>query len=209
MVFVKIAFRMENSTHLSPSLLLRIVDAELHISGKETTMSDLGTILTGNLEAVRSLVQAAERAEPIWNKPRAQGKWSAAQVTEHVARALEESAHVAAGRPSKFPTFPSFFRPIVRALFFNRVIRKRSFPKAKTNKPFDPESGPETPAAAKKRLEEAVMLFEKECRACAGGDGIVHSSVFGKVSVEDYALFQELHTRNHTAQVPSPKQVVE
>ena len=167
-------------------------------------MSDLDTILAGNLEAVRELTRAAEQAGSIWTQPRAPGKWSAAQVTEHVARALEESAHVAAGRPSKFPTFPSFFRPVVRGLFFNRVIRKRSFPKAKTNKPFDPESGPETPAAAARRLDEAVRLFEKECRGCAGRGGIVHSTIFGDVPVEDYALFQELHTRNHTAQVPSP-----
>ncbi|MDH4070223.1 MAG: DinB family protein [Ignavibacteria bacterium] len=167
-------------------------------------MSDIETILTGNLEAVRELIQAAEKAEPIWTQPRAPGKWSAAQVTEHVARALEESANVVAGRPSKFPTFPSIFRPIVRGVFFNRVIRKRTFPKAKTNKPFDPESGPDSPAAAARRLNAAVQLFEKECRTCAGGTGVVRSTIFGDVSVGDYALFQELHTRNHTGQIPSP-----
>lgn len=166
-------------------------------------MNSLDQILAGNREAVELLIKAAEKAGPIWTKPRAKGKWSASQVTEHVARALEESANVAAGRPSKFPTLPSFLRPIVRGVFFNRVLKKRSFPKAKTNKPFDPESGPETPPAARVRLERAVKLFETECRACEERGGIVASTIFGNVSVADYAQFQEIHTRSHTTQIPT------
>jgi len=86
-------------------------------------MADVAEALAGNRAAVDELVSGAERAAGVWTTPRAPGKWSPSQVVEHVARALEESANVVAGVPSKFPTFPAFLRPLARGLFFNRVLR--------------------------------------------------------------------------------------
>ena len=114
---------------------------------------------------------------------------------EHVARALEESANLVAGSPTKFPTLPAFIRPIVRVLFFNRTIKKGKFPRAKTSKAFDPESGSATPAEACKRLESAADKFERACSTSAANGKNVESGVFGTVSVEDYVKFQELHAR--------------
>lgn len=121
---------------------------------------------------------------------------------EHVALALEESANVVSGAPSKFPTLPMFLRPLVRGLFFNRVLKKNAFPKAKTNKAFDPASGPPTPDAARVRLETALAAFDQACRARAVSGKKVASTIFGTVSVEDYARFQALHTRHHCKQMP-------
>jgi len=47
---------------------------------------------------------------------------------EHVARSLGEFANVAAGAPSKLPTFPVFVGPLVRTLFLHRVLRTQTFP---------------------------------------------------------------------------------
>ncbi len=69
-------------------------------------MSTLEEALEANREAVRGLVAAGERSGARWSVPRAEGKWSPAQVTEHVALSLEESANLVAGRPSKFPKLP-------------------------------------------------------------------------------------------------------
>ncbi|MBI3983016.1 MAG: DinB family protein [Gemmatimonadetes bacterium] len=165
-------------------------------------MPDMSTVLAATRGAVDDLVTTADRAAAVWTVPRAPGKWSPSQVVEHVARALEESANVVAGTPSKFPTFPGFLRPLVRAVFFNRVLKNNAFPKAKTSKPFDPASGPATPAAARSRLHEAFARFDKECRARAANGQPVVSTLFGAVSVEDYVRFQEIHTRHHTRQIP-------
>ena len=166
-------------------------------------MRDIEQAVAQHREAIRRLLSAAQSARAIWTTPRAPGKWSPSQVTEHIARSLEESAHVAAGRPSRFPTFPSLVRPLMRVLFFNRVLSTQAFPKAKTNPPFDPESGPSSPDDATRRVTEAAELFETECRACHGRGEVVRSTVFGNVSVMDYMKFQELHTRHHTKQIPS------
>ena len=165
-------------------------------------MADVGTVLAGNRAAVDDLIAAAGRTGAAWTTPRAPGKWSPSQVVEHVARALEESANVVAGTPSKFPTFPTMLRPIVRGLFFNRVLRKGRFPKAKTTKALDPATGPATPAEARRRLEGALAEFDQACRTRAASGPIITSTLFGAVSVEDYAKFQELHTRHHRAQLP-------
>lgn len=164
-------------------------------------MTEVIDALTANRTAVNDLMAAAERCASTWTTPRAPGKWSPSQVVEHVARALEESANVAVGVPSKFPNLPVFVRPLVRVLLFNRVLKKGTFPKAKTNKAFDPASGPPTPSAARARLEGAVAKFEQACCARMASGPTLDSGIFGSVSIEDYARFQELHTRHHCRQM--------
>ncbi len=166
-------------------------------------MVDVSTVLAATRSAIDDLIAAAERSGSAWTTPRAPGKWSPSQVVEHVALALEESAHVVAGVPSKFPTFPAFVRPLVRGVFFNRILKKGSFPSAKTNKAFDPASGPATPAEARARLEGALAEFDRACRARAANGERITSTLFGSVPLADYVRFQELHTRHHTKQIPA------
>jgi hypothetical protein len=169
-------------------------------------MADVDTALAANREAVNDLIAAAARSEATWTAPRAPGKWSPSQIVEHVARSIEESANVVSGTPSKFPTFPTFVRPLVRGVFFNRVLKKNAFPKAKTVKAFDPLSGPPSPAAARLRLDAALANFDQACRTRVASGKVVESTIFGAVSVEDYARFQALHTRHHCKQMPGASQ---
>jgi len=165
-------------------------------------MTEVTSVLNAARSAVGELTAAAEGAASEWTTPRAPGKWSPSQVVEHVARALEESANVVAGSRSKFPTFPRIVRPAVRVLFFNRVLRSGSFPKAKTTKPMDPSSGPATPFEGRARLEAAFAHFDRECRARAETGEHVMSTLFGSVPVADFVRFQEIHTRHHRTQMP-------
>ena len=115
----------------------------------EAKMNQLNDALNSNRLAVEAVIAAAETSGPAWAVARAPGKWSPAEILEHLARSMEESANEVAGMPSKFPTLPSLVRPLVRAVFFNRTLRKQAFPKARTNKSMDPAFGPETPAAGR------------------------------------------------------------
>src|SRR5881296_3318524 len=127
-------------------------------------MADINAVLGASKEAIDQLMLAGERTGAAWTSPRAPGKWSPSQIVEHVARSFEESANVAAGRPSKFPKLPGVVHPIVRGLLFKRVLRKGAFPKAKTNKAMDPASGPATPGEGRVRLETAHKKFDDACR---------------------------------------------
>lgn len=164
-------------------------------------MSDLDESLAASRLAVVRMIAAAEGCGEHWRTPRAPGKWSPSQVTEHVARALDESANVVEGRPSQFPKLPGPIRFLARTLLFNRVLRTNGFPKAKTSRPFDPQSGPDTPAAARMRLESAMARFEHACRSRAAIDRL-ETLTFGTVALTDYVRFQAIHVRHHTGQMP-------
>ena len=87
-------------------------------------------------------------------------------------------------------------------MFFRRVLKKGAFSNAKTFAAFDPASGPASPADARARVDAALAKFNDACRARTAAGQEVLSTVFGTISVEDYAKYQELHTRHHTAQIP-------
>jgi hypothetical protein len=163
-------------------------------------MPDLTSALAAHRAAVGDLIAVAEKAAPNWNTPRAPGKWSPAQVVEHMAIALEENANVMAGRPSKIPTLPAFVRPLTR-LVFNRIVRTGGFPKAKTNSAMTPARGPATAAEARARLESALAKFESESRFLESTRQPVASGAFGKVPLEDFVRFNELHARHHIKQI--------
>jgi hypothetical protein len=164
-------------------------------------MADIDTALAASRDAIDQLIISGERAGSAWTVARAAGKWSPSQIVEHVARALEESANMAIGRPSKFPKLPAVIQPIVRSLLFKRVLRNAAFPKAKTNKAMDPADGPATPAEGRARLENAHQKFDEACREIASRGDRVRTTIFGEVRVEDYVRFTELHTRHHNKQM--------
>lgn len=164
-------------------------------------MADIDTALTASREAVEELIASGERTGGAWTTAQAPGKWSPSQIVEHVARSIEESAHVAAGRPSKFPNLPAILHPVVRMFLFNRVLKNGAFPKARTNKAMDPERGPATPVEGRVRLLEAHARFEEACRQLGSRRERIRTTVFGAVPVEDYVRFMEIHTRHHDKQV--------
>ena len=164
-------------------------------------MRDINAALSASKQAIDELIVAGERTGAAWTAPRAPGKWSPSQIVEHVARSLEESANVASGRPSKFPTLPAVAHPVVRVLLFKRVLKKEGFPKAKTNKAMDPANGPATPSEGRTRLESAHDKFDVACRQLALRGERMRTTIFGAVSVEDYVRFMEIHTRHHNKQI--------
>src|SRR5687768_1681475 len=164
-------------------------------------MADINTALAASKDAIDQLMVAGERTATAWTAPRAPGKWSPSQIVEHVARSLEESANMAAGRPSKFPKLPGVVHPIVRGLLFKRVLRKAAFPKAKTNKAMNPATGPATAAEGRRRLETAHQKFDEACRQIASQDVPMQATIFGAVLVKDYVRFMALHTRHHGKQI--------
>lgn len=153
-------------------------------------------------ESVGELMAAGEKSGPAWNTPRAAGKWSPNEIVEHVSIALEESTNQLEGKPSRFPSLPVFVRPIIKGLFFNRIIKTGKFPKARAPRALSPIGGAATPAEGRARLEAAADAFTTVCRARAAAGQPVESTVFGKAPVEDFVRFQELHTRHHVKQMP-------
>jgi Protein of unknown function (DUF1569) len=164
-------------------------------------MRSLDQALADSRDAVEHLIASSEQRAAEWAAPRGPGKWSPSQLVEHVARSLEESAHMAAGQPSKFPNLPAILHPVLRAVLFKRVLRNGAFPKAKTNPAMNPASGPASPAEGRARLETAHQTFAAAARQSMAHAGRLRTTMFGAVAVEEYVRFMELHTRHHAKQL--------
>lgn len=164
-------------------------------------MSDLQSRVTAARVAVDEVVETSVACAARWLVPAAPNKWSPAQVAEHVARSLEEAAIDMTGQRSKMPSLAWPLRFVARKLLFERVLARGAFPRAKTNKAMDPETGPESPAAAGLRLDAAWRTFADACRTRSASSSLAASRTFGAVPLADYVRFQEIHTRHHRAQM--------
>jgi hypothetical protein len=159
--------------------------------------------LAATRAAVDEMIRTASSCSANWSTPRPPGKWSPSYVVEHVAISLEASANDIAGRPSALPSIPRPLHFLVRAAFFNRVVRTGKFPKAKTNAEMIPHTGPATSADAAGRLDTAWQTLAAACADAASRGDKIRSKTFGSVSLSDYVLFQEKHTRHHQKQMIS------
>jgi hypothetical protein len=172
---------------------------------ERVAMATVSQALEQNRLAVDEFLVTAADSSAHWTTPRAPAKWSPAQVTEHVARAMEQSGYGIAGKPTLFPVFPRWLRPVMRVVFFNRMVRTGHFPGGtRTNKPMDPDSGPATIADARARLLGALAILEAASLARGPTDHLVDSTTFGRVSLADYLMFQAHHTRHHRPQLRPP-----
>jgi hypothetical protein len=152
-------------------------------------------------EAVDALSAAAAAASERWSQSPGPERWSPGQIVEHVAMTLDESAKVAAGKPSRFPELPPFVRPFVRWLFLNPALRKSAIPRGVTTPAFNPAQGLATMLEGRVRLSRALLEFDQAVRLSAARGPVVRSTVFGTVSASRFVRFQALHTRHHIAQL--------
>jgi DinB superfamily len=140
--------------------------------------------------------------DAAWLRPRAPGKWSPAQVTEHVAIAYEVAHAVVAGTYTG-RTAPRIIRLVIRAIGFNPILRKGRFPiGTKAPSIFQPGETPGSVSDVTARLEKAAGGFVSAVEAAARrGQPVVDHPFFGRVSLSDYSRLQALHTRHHRDQL--------
>lgn len=162
-------------------------------------MPDLPDRLAAARSALDDLVRTANACAGAWTVPAAPGKWSPAQVVEHVARSFEAGALDLSGQRSGLVNLPAPVRFVARKLLFERVLARGRFPRARTNRAMDPEAGSASPAEAADRLDGAWRRFADACGAASGD--LARSRVFGNVPIAAYVQFHELHARHHAAQM--------
>ena len=166
-------------------------------------MTEVASALQATRTAVEALIAAAEGSAAVWTThPPSSRKVVPFSAGGARRSHPHEGAKVVAGKPSKFPRLPFFLRPLMRGLFFRRVLGTGRFARAKTNKAMDPETGPTSPSDARARLNASLAAFERACQARAEVADEVSKSMFGPVPPIDYVRFTELHTLHHLGQMP-------
>jgi uncharacterized damage-inducible protein DinB len=169
-------------------------------------MSDLQTVITDDRRAVTDFLATARAVPPAaWHQPRAPGKWSPAQVTEHVAIAYEVSRGILRGTFA-WRGAPRFVRPLIRTFFLKPVLKTGRFAKGgKTPTHFEPTTTPASIGDLATRLQAAATAFEVDVQAAAqGGQTTLDHPFFGAVPLAEYLRLQVIHTSHHRQQLPPP-----
>jgi len=166
-------------------------------------MSSVKPTIVDNREAVDAFITAARSVPPsAWTAPRAPGKWSPGQVTEHVAIAYEISRAILDGSFSG-RSAPRPLRPLIRVLFLNRVLKTGRFVKGgKAPAAFQPSASPSSITDLAARLRAAAAAFEADVETAAQqGRTTLEHPFFGRIALADYARLQAIHTRHHSQQL--------
>jgi len=168
-----------------------------------TEIAELQDAIADNRRAIEAFIAGARAVPPAaWLQPRAPGKWSPAQVTEHVAIAYEVARAVVdgtyAGRAA-----PRIVRLVIRTIGFNPIVRSGRFRKGtKAPAVFQPTGSPASVADLTGRLEAAAGGFVAAVEAAARrGQAVVDHPFFGRVALPDYTRLQAIHTRHHHEQL--------
>ena len=153
------------------------------------------------------LAAAAAVPSAVWNTPRAPGKWSPAQVAEHVrvtyAAVLSE---LGGGQGMRLRT-SWLKRTLLRRLVMPWMLRTRRFPKgAPAVREIRPGDGPFDRAAVLAGLRAEGERFLTAVAALDPGRfaGITHP-FFGRMEPVAGLRLLTLHTQHHQAQLAAPE----
>ena len=168
--------------------------------------TDLANELAAHRAAVGRFIEAAAAVPAgAWDRPRAPGKWTPAQVAEHVALAMDASTSIMQGdNPSA--AAPRWLRPIVRALWLGPVLRRGGFSgRDRAPKGFGPSVAGVRQVDLRARLEGSLEAFQRVAAACGhGGRTTFMHPLFGRLAWADYVRLSALHAAHHQGQLGSP-----
>jgi DinB superfamily len=162
---------------------------------------DLEASLDDNRARVNDFIVASRGTAGSWNTPVRPGKWSPAELAEHINLSYRQSAEMMGGQGTGgFPKVPVIFRPLLRKLAFRPVLRRGRFGRpVKTFKSLTPSNLPKDPGEAAERLGATLQAYEATVRSIS--TPTIRHPAFGEVSATDYVLFLAIHTRHHQGQL--------
>lgn len=155
----------------------------------------LGEILTTLLGPL------AGRPAAAW-KQGADGKWTVAQIVEHIVLSLEASAE----RFEKRRDRPPMDRRsnVLQTIARNLVLRMEWFPSGgKAPAVALPSAAPDPPVL-ERRLRAAVARFDRlaaDLLPARAHDLFVGHHIFGDLTLPEWLRFHVVHTRHHAKQL--------
>lgn len=149
--------------------------------------------------------QASVLDEARWMVPIEAGKWSPAEITEHVRLVYEILHSELTGGTGLAPRVGGFVRAIFRRVFLPRILKSgRIARKVKAPKEIVPLKIEPNRKLALARLREDAERFEKTLAGHSGtGHPCVTHHLFGSFDAETGLHFITIHLDNHRRQLPS------
>ncbi len=156
-------------------------------------------------DAAADLVAAAERVPPEkWLIPRGEGKWSPAEVVEHLNLAYDVLlAELAGGKGLQVRT-KFWLRMYLRLVYMPRLMRGGPFPEG-VRAPRElrqPVANPDQSSAIAGFRDRAARMISGASAAIADGRKVLLTHpYFGKSPLPDGVLFCARHIQHHRKQI--------
>lgn len=165
-------------------------------------MTELETAIADNRAAVEEFIDRARRLDAAaWSAPRGEGKWTPAQVAEHLAIVYEYNRKVVTGTAGRGA--PRFLQPLARWFIVDRTLKAGRFTrKGRAPGIFQPSAAPAAAAEVLGRLTKALIGFESDMRSGhPEARHTVRHPFFGPLPTIDYLRLQAIHARHHRSQL--------
>jgi hypothetical protein len=158
--------------------------------------------------AVEGFLGAAAAVDASgWQSPLADGKWTPAQVTQHLIQTYEVLvAQVRTGKGLKVQT-GWLLRQVLRQVVLRHIMRTRRLPRgAKAPRALLPADADASQGAAIERLRAAAAEFEAELLARRDEPSLqLTHHIFGSVGALEGLDFVAIHTEHHGRQIAAPQ----
>lgn len=165
-------------------------------------MTELETAIADNRAAVEEFIERARRIDAaVWPVPRGEGKWSPAQIAEHLAIVYEYNRKVVTGDAGGGA--PRFLQPLARWFIVTRTLKAGRFTRAgRAPGIFQPSATPNAAPEVIARLTKALSGFESDLRSGhPEARHTVRHPFFGPLPTIDYLRLQAIHARHHRSQL--------
>jgi hypothetical protein len=151
---------------------------------------------------------AAALSDEAWTRPWAPGKWTPAQLTEHLSLAYEALLTELATGQGMREKLHGWRQRVTRWIFLPHILFHRSFPlkvrAPREIRPSDPATLPRPEAL--RRMRELGERAEQELdRARRAGGGWITHPYFGKIEPVKGLRFVAVHIEHHQRQVARAK----
>ena len=137
--------------------------------------------------------------DAAWATPRATGKWSPAQESEHITLAHEVFAAQLAGGPPMAVVVSGWQRLALHWIVMPWILRTGRFPRARSPREARPSREPLPRVALSARLERAALAIRADLER-RGRDACTHRldhPYFGTMTAVQVLRLTEVHTRHH------------
>ena len=166
-------------------------------STRDTARAEHAAAVADFLDAARAIPDDA------WERPLSSGRWSPAQVAEHVRLAYVIIQNELAGGTGLRIRTPWWLRTLLRWKLLPQILATGKLPAgAKASSEIRPGNGPFPRTALLDALQVAANVAEESIvrRWDERGAGITHH-VFGHVALPRAMRFLTVHTAHHTRQL--------
>lgn len=172
-------------------------------------MTELETAIADNHSAVQEFIGTARAmTAQQWTTPREPGKWTPAQIAQHLVITYEYGITLAKGEAKG--GIPFFLKPLARRMIVDSTLKAGRFTrKGRTPKMFEPSGAPPAASIVLPRLDAALTGLEAAIRSRhPEGRHTLNHPFFGKLATTDYVRLQAIHARHHRAQLAASAQAV-